>query len=249
MAAMAQQAVVNRPASAVAPASRTPRFGRWFSLALVLVMVAIIAFKHGFRFFAPWLFRPPDFSSQIIHIHVAIVASWILLLVAQIVLVRAGRIALHKRLGTAGMGLAVLMYIFGILATADQLRREPASLNFAIVPFLQITLFTFFVGMAYLFRTDRESHRRLMLLAMVDPLFGVLAPYTHRAFGAADRWANLSWGFLLLLVIYDLATRRRPHPVTVWGSLLLMLVQDVRPFLGFTHAWVAIATWMRSWNL
>jgi len=237
----------------VTPAPRAAVLGsataRWFALGLLLLMVSIIAYKHGFSFFVPWYFHPPDFSSAVIHIHVAIVTSWILLLALQIVLVRAGQVALHKRIGTVGMGLAALMFIFGILATADELRREPGALNFSIVPFLQITMFTLFVTAAYVCRRDREAHRRLMLLAMVDPLFGVLAPYSHQLFGSADRWVNLSWGFLLLIVVYDLATHRRVLRVTFWGSLLLMFVQDVRLSIGQTQAWVSVASWMRSWNV
>lgn len=231
------------------PAVSPLRRGRWFALALLLAMIVLIAYKHSALFFVPWLFRPPDFSSAIIHMHVAIVASWILLLLLQIVLVRAGRVAWHRRLGTAGMALAVLMLLFGILATADMLAREPDALARSIVPITQILSFAVFVALAYWKRTDREAHRRLMLLAMVDPVFGVLVPYSHQLFGSADRFLNLSWIFLLFLAANDLWTRRRLHPVTLWGSLGLMLLQDVRGPLGQTGVWLAIAHWMRAWGV
>lgn len=225
------------------------RRSRWFFLVLVLAMFAVIAAIEGPRFFLVGFYRPPDFASEVIHIHVAIVATWMLVLLAQVALGRAGRVAWHRRLGVAGMVLAVLMLIFGLLATADMLRREPDALHRSIVPTTQILLFAFFAGLAYVRRRDRDAHRRLIVLAMVDPMFGVLAPWTHRYLFAVERWANFSWVILLLLAGYDLATRRSLHPVTRWGGLLLIAVQEMRVPLGNTAAWTAIATWMRGWGV
>ena len=223
--------------------------GRWFFLGLVLLMFASVIAVHGAQFFLVWFYRPPDFSSAVIHIHVAIVASWMLVLLAQVVLARVQNVALHRRLGLASLALAVLMLIFGMLATADMLHREPGSTNGSIVPFMQITDFAIFAGLAYWWRKDREAHKRLIALAMVDPIFGVVAPLTHRYMGSVEHWANLSWIILLLLAGYDLWTRRRLHPVTIWGSLWLVLVQDLRPLVGSTAAWIAVAQWMRSWGV
>ncbi len=224
--------------------------GRWFFVALVLAMFAVIAAVEGPRFFLVGFYRPPDFSREIvIHIHVAIVAAWMFVLLAQTILGRTNHVRWHRRLGVAGVALAALMLVFGLLATADMLRREPDALHRSIVPTTQILLFALFAGLAYARRRDRGSHRRLIVLAMVDPLFGVLVPVTHRYLFPVERWTNFSWVILLLLVGYDLWTRRRLHPVTVWGSLLLIVVQDVRIPLGDTQTWSAIAEWMRNWGV
>lgn len=223
--------------------------GRWFFLALVLLMFAVIAYMESPRFFLVGFYHPPDFASQVIHVHVAVVASWMLVLLAQTVLGWFKNYAWHRALGTAGMVLAVAMLVMGILATADMLRREPEALHRAIVPFFQITMFAWFAGLAYWKRADREAHKRLIVLAMVDPLFGVLVPLTHEYLHAVEPYANLSWVFLILLAVYDLRTRGRVHPVTMWGSALLVLVQDVRVPLGQTAAWTAVAEWMRSWGV
>jgi hypothetical protein len=222
---------------------------RWFFLSVVVLMFAVVISIQGARFFLVGFYYPPDFRSEIIHIHVAIVASWMLVLLAQTLLGWLRNYTWHRQLGTVGMGLAVLMLIFGVLATADMLEREPSATNRSIVPILQITSFAFFAGLAYLRRADHEAHNRFMVLAMVDPLFGVLAPVTHRYLGPVEHYANFSWVFLLMLIGYDLWKLRHVHPVTAWGSLLLVLVQDVRVPLGQTAAWVAVAEWMRSWGV
>lgn len=228
---------------------RTTQRGRWFFLALVLLMFAAVIAVHGAQFFLVGFYRPPDFKSQIIHIHVAIVASWMLVLLAQVVLARVRNVALHRRLGLASFWLAVLMLVFGILATADMLHREPKSLEGSIVPFTQIMDFALFVGLAFWLRADREAHKRLIALAMVDPIFGVVVPLTHRYMQPVEHWANLSWAILLLMVGYDLWTRRKIHPATLWGSLWLMAIQNLRVFVGSTAAWVAMAQWMRGWGV
>jgi hypothetical protein len=49
--------------------------------------------------------------------------------------------------------------------------------------------------------------------------------------------------FLVPMLIWDLASRGRPHPVTVWGGLALIASQPLRFWLMGTHAWLAFAGW------
>ena len=223
--------------------------GRWFYLVMVSLMFLVVGWVEGWSFFLVGFYHPPDFRSEVIHVHVAVVATWLLVLMAQTVLARVNNLALHRRLGAAGAVLAAMMLVMGLLATADMLHREANSTAVAIVPFTQILNFALFAALAYALRRNREMHKRLIVLAMVDPLFGVLIPVTHRYLQSIERFANFSWVILALLVGYDLWTRRRVHPVTVWGSLWLILVQEVRVPIGQTAAWMAIAQWMRSWGV
>src|ERR1044071_3246609 len=50
----------------------------------------------------------------IIHVHAAIFTSWLVVFVVQALLVNRGRVALHKRIGTASIVLAALMLIIGV---------------------------------------------------------------------------------------------------------------------------------------
>lgn len=51
---------------------------------------------------------------------------------------------------------------------------------------------------------------------------------------------------LLILAVagYDLATRRRVHPATAWGALLVVASQPLRLAVGGTAAWRAFADWV-----
>src|SRR5689334_3305959 len=58
----------------------------------------------------------------IIHLHAAVFTAWIALFVTQALLVKQGRVATHKRLGTASVVLAALLVVIG-LTTAVSVTR------------------------------------------------------------------------------------------------------------------------------
>ncbi len=89
-------------------------------MALLILATVLVGFAR--TYFLAGVFRAP-LPSVIIHIHGAIFSSWILLLVAQISLVSAGRVDIHRRLGLIGFGLACLMVIMGFLAATNSLAR------------------------------------------------------------------------------------------------------------------------------
>jgi len=45
------------------------------------------------------------------------------------------------------------------------------------------------------------------------------------------------------MLVYDLGTRRRVHPATVWGGLVLVASQPLRLMISETAAWSAFAAW------
>jgi hypothetical protein len=47
--------------------------------------------------------------------------------------------------------------------------------------------------------------------------------------------------FVLPLVAWDLVTRGRLHPVTLWGGLLVVASGPLRLAIAFTDAWLAFA--------
>src|SRR5437773_10797584 len=50
--------------------------------------------------------------------------------------------------------------------------------------------------------------------------------------------------FVVALLIYDVITRRRPHPATVWGGLFFIGSQILREAVGKTQVWLAFAGWL-----
>ena len=52
---------------------------------------------------------------------------------------------------------------------------------------------------------------------------------------------GLTDAFIAAAILYDAATRRRIHPVYIWGTLVIVVFQFLRDVVGATAAWHAMA--------
>lgn len=50
--------------------------------------------------------------------------------------------------------------------------------------------------------------------------------------------------FVVVMLLYDIFTRGRPHRATVLGGLLLVVSHPLRFVVGGTQAWLSFATWL-----
>ena len=201
------------------------------------------------------LFRAP-LPNLLVHIHGAVFSAWILLLIAQTSLVAAHRVDLHRRLGILGMGLACLMVVLGVLVATDRLARNTASPGaktleeiraFYAIPVADILMFTIFVYLGYRNRIHPTVHKRLMLfatMALLDAAFDrwhIFDPYSLPV-------VNLVCfvPLLLLLIGYDWWSTGRVQRVTLWSSVFLIVVQQVRHPISNTALWQSFAAWVAT---
>jgi len=75
-------------------------------MAVVSLIVVLVGFAR--TYFLAGMFRAP-LPNLLLHIHGAVFTLWMVLFISQIGLVTVKRVALHRRLGLLGFGLAVLM--------------------------------------------------------------------------------------------------------------------------------------------
>jgi hypothetical protein len=66
-----------------------------------------------------------------------------------------------------------------------------------------------------------------------------LPPGPPTFFGLADL-------FIVALLVYDLSTRGKVHPATIWGGLLIVASQPLRLMISGTPPWLAFASWLAS---
>jgi hypothetical protein len=116
-----------------------------------------------------------------------------------------------------------------------------SGLSFLAVPLFDMLLFAVLVGTALYFRRRLETHKRLMLLGTIT-LVG--APIARFHLGGPPTFFGLSDLFILAIVVYDLATRRKIHPATLWGGLAIVASQPLRLMISGTPAWLAFAGWL-----
>lgn len=185
----------------------------------------------------------------LIHLHAAVFTSWVLLFLVQTALVARRRVRLHRRLGVAGAALAAAMLVVGMTTALTSARAGVAPpgvdpLLFLVVPFFDILLFAALAAAAIWKRRDKESHKRLMLLAYVALMPAPVARLPGVLSLGPLGFYFLSFTFLLLGVAYDLASRRRVHPAYWWGGAVLVLMAPGRLLLGQTEAWRVFAGWL-----
>jgi FtsH-binding integral membrane protein len=111
-------------------------------------------------------------------------------------------------------------------------------------------IFSVLVFFAYRARFDSAAHKRIIIVATVALMIAAIArwplPLVHRNPLAA---ALLSYVFLLMLVVYDLWSTHKIHRATIWASVFLIFVQQIRFPIGQTAMWHAFATWAQNLRL
>jgi hypothetical protein len=155
-----------------------------------------------------------------------------------------------------GIGGAVLAALVVIVGTAVAITRVKTGVSpipgvpplaFLAIPFFDMVVFAALVGTAHYFRRRLEAHKRLMTLSMITLLpapiarlnFPLLPPGPPTFFGLADL-------FIVAMLVYDLSTRGKVHPATIWGGLLIVASQPLRLMISGTAPWLAFASWLTS---
>jgi hypothetical protein len=132
--------------------------------------------------------RPP--FPVILHVHSALMGSWLLLLLAQAVLMATGRSAIHKQLGISAAFVAPAIVIVGFLLipamdgqVVDGIRHGPPEVAAQLRTILPMVLnimaaqirigivFPILIGIGLAARrSDPDTHKRLMFLATAAAL-------------------------------------------------------------------------------
>lgn len=217
-------------AGKAAKAGSAGRTGHLF-YSIMAVAILIAAFG-GFAqtYYLKTLFGTPPLP-LVIHIHAMAFTAWLALFVAQTTLIRTHRVRIHQRLGYFGACLAAAMAVLGFMAAVEsarlghgdgELTHDP--IEALITNLISLGLFVVFFALAYFQRRNGEAHKRWMLLATTAGLMPA-AIGRWPIFGGKPAGAVLViFAFVLAGPIYDLISRRRIHPVYIWGLILYFLL-------------------------
>jgi hypothetical protein len=223
---------------------------RFFTfMALAIFAAVYVGFARTF-FLRPWFpeaqaMSPPE---PFFYFHGIIFTTWFVLLVLQPALVGMRRTDLHRAVGQFGAAVAATLVVVGLVGGVMAARRPGGFIGvpippaqFLLIPLTDMVLFATLIGLAIAKRRDVQAHKRLMLVGSIAIIDAAVARWPGVAAGGPPLFFALADAFLLPLVAWDLVTRGRLHPATLWGGLLLIASQPLRLWLMGTGAWAAVA--------
>jgi uncharacterized membrane protein YozB (DUF420 family) len=245
---MAGSVVVASPSTP----DRRLAYDRRFYGGMAIAMAATVLVGFGPTYYLP-LLGAGELSTitgrpvkPLVHLHGVLFTGWVALFIAQTALVATRRVRVHQRMGIAGAILAAAMVVVGArtaVAGAAEGTAPPGvdALVFLVVPLTDVVLFAGFVGAALWQRRNREAHKRLMLLAYISIMAAAVARLPGLLPHGPLVFFGLTFLFLVAAIVYDAASRRRVHPVYIWGGALLVASVPLRLMLSETAAWRSFA--------
>jgi hypothetical protein len=258
---------VSSEAISVSQSAATMReAGRYFYVGMAVLFIAVAVAGFGPRSLAIVTGNMPV-PPPIIHVHAAAMTAWLLMFLAQTLLMSNGRAALHASLGAVSFVLAPL--ITATLVTLVVLTAGSALDAGAAMPpeaAARIVAFAVFVmgRAAILFpifwlwavavrKSDPEMHKRLMVLAVfvvIDAALGRmgwLPGASANVVTSAEGYTVIHLYQLLLLVppiAYDFLRFRRVHFAYLIGAALFLAFALTTHLVWNAPAWQRlVASW------
>lgn len=196
-----------------------------------------------------------DYAAPLIlQLHAGLYTLWMVLLTAQIVLIRTGRQAIHRRLGLSAAAMIPAMVFTGFFAEAYSQRyylgHPPDSQAFFIIPIFYVAAFGAISTAALLNRRDSAVHKRLIYMATTiivgaawtrtigRPLTGVVGDGFFGMIGHTFTSTNL---LLAALLVFDWRTRGRPHPVALIVIPAIVACEFLVSWIYHAPQWLPVA--------
>jgi uncharacterized membrane protein YozB (DUF420 family) len=217
------------------PADSTHR--RFVAYAILLLSLTIVGFAPTF-FFRPFLDREPLALATVVH--GVILTGWFAIFLAQGLLIGRRNIRWHRNLGIIGAVVAAVAAIAFVWLAIDLFYRRPPDVEAALIERArlariarELTVFAAFpalVAFGFVWRRNREAHKRLMLLAtlaLIGPALSRLVTWPGEYWPALAGIPRVPATLAVLAVVYgaivlhDAQATRRLHPALGWGTPLL----------------------------
>lgn len=222
----------------------------FFTTTAVMMLIIVVSGFAPSYFLKGAVFA--HLPSVLVHLHGGVFSSWIFLYVIQASLVSAEKVRLHRKLGVLGAVIAGLMVILGILAPIGTLRRHAVlpsfftPADFLVGNMLGIIFFGMYVAVAIWQRKNARVHKRLMFMANAS----ILSPALSR-FYFFWPWMRshmylvgvIPLGFVVVLLLYDLYSWRKPLLVTLIGGFLFWAADPVSDMIIKTPVSQRLTAW------
>ena len=214
-----------------------------------LLTVALIAFW-------PSYLSKLGSSTVYTHLHALTATSWILMLIAQPILVRTGRVSWHRMLGRISYGFVPVVLLSMILLAHSRITglEGETFVGQTYVLWLQASLVAVFAlsyALAVLKRRDMQLHARFMILTgftLIDPVVVRLMLWIDSAPSWNYQWFTFGLTDLVILSLIwlerDVRRGRLVFP-TMLGVFIIAQMPAVLQ-LTSTTSWQSFARWFAA---
>lgn len=216
---------------------------RWAYLPITLGIICTVFVGFWRSYFGPLLRAGAVDRPWVVHVHGAVYVGWLVLLFAQVLLARAGRVRLHRQIGRVGIYYGALVWVMGMIvaftAPIQHIHSGDWTLDFGAGLLIRtlgsMMLFAGFFIAAILKRQRPKIHKRLILAATVSLSFAAIGRISEE-----HGWFLLIWlSPMLAMMALEMYTQRRVHAVTAISTAIL-LVAYTRVLLQNTEIWLPI---------
>jgi hypothetical protein len=218
--------------------------GPFFASLLALAMIT---------FWPTYVSLPPSANSPYTHFHAMVATLWVLLLIAQPMLIRSGRVRTHRALGKVSWGLAPVFVIAVVLLAHNRISglEGPAFQMQSFILYLQISLtcvFALSYGLAMATRKSMVHHARFMVctgLTLIDPVVIRLLLWIDRTPDWNYWWLTFGLTDLVLLVLIWLERNARRGRGVFPAMLVVFVVAQIPALFQLTGQawWQSFARW------
>lgn len=225
-----------------------PRSGYWIAGLLAIAI---------FAFWPSYFAKLPSGPTIYMHFHAAVMLAWMLLLVVQPTLIRAGRRELHRRLGRTSYVLAPTAVVSAVLLSHSRFAPMSAAefagaAAFLYLPFAASVLFAVCYALAIRWRREPLLHSRWMIgtaLTLIDPIVARILGFRLSPLADERLYPLIGYGLaLLILVVLSVADRRSGRVRAVFPAMLVLFGTVYAGFfvLAPTEPWARLAAWFRA---
>ena len=225
--------------------------GLFLIAAVGFPLLVLIGYSRTYYFGS--FFGAKPLATTLVHAHGLVMSAWVLYFVAQVALVRSKNIKLHMSMGMAGIALAALVVVVGMLTAWDAHMVRgvaPAGIpahSFFLVPTFDMLLFVIFFGGAVYYRKRPAEHKTLMLMTAINFIPAAVAriplgiPPELMVFQAFAIPALLG----LAALIWHSWRHGKVNKVFA-AALALFVVSLVRVPISSSDLWLNFANWITA---
>lgn len=232
--------------------------GEMFYVQMAVVCLAVALLGFAPTFWLP-LARGQFHANPVVYLHGSVFFSWGVFYIWQAWLAETNRLQRHRAVGLAGVSLATLMVVLGVLVSLNSTHlaagagQLDAALAFSFIPLSSIAFFAVFFVAAIVNARRREWHKRLILVAAVSLLGAAVARWGIVFFappgppGPPPPFVDVPPSVVadLLLVVAMIRDKRvtgRVHPAYTIGlvsNLALKAIEAPFAATALWHGWAA----------